>query len=181
MSQENTTKIRLNLPSATAVWRNRPIRYLILCGALLIAAIAVTTAVMLASFRNRALAESERELKNTALILSEQIDRSFQALELVQRSVVEKIQALGIASSEDYARQMSGRDVHLMLKDESNGLFHVDALTLIGADGPDRITASEVAERGGTIAWDILSSLSGRLTRIYHRNGHVEHIAPPVW
>lgn len=56
-----------------------------------------------------------------------------------------------------------------------------DIATLIGADGGDRIAAPEVAERAGTIAWDILSSLSARLTRIYHRNGHVEHIAPPVW
>lgn len=56
-----------------------------------------------------------------------------------------------------------------------------DIATLIGADASDRITASEVAERAGTIAWDILSTLSGRLTRIYHRNGHVEHIAPPSW
>jgi PAS domain-containing protein len=114
---------------------NRPIRYLILCGALLIAAIAVGTALLLSNFHNRALVDSERELKNTALILAEQIDRSFQALELVQGSVIERMHSLRIASSQDYAREMSGQDVHRMLKDKINGLVHVDAITLIDADG----------------------------------------------
>jgi diguanylate cyclase (GGDEF)-like protein/PAS domain S-box-containing protein len=115
--------------------RNRPILILILCGALLIAAIAVGTLIIVDNFRQRALAESERELKNTALILAEQIDRSFQAIELVQTSVVAKIQSLEISSSEDLTRQMSGQDVHLMLKTSINGLAQVDAITLINADG----------------------------------------------
>ena len=117
------------------MWHNSPIRYLILCGVLLISAIAVSTAITVDSFRNRALVDSERELKNTALILAEQLDRSFQAVELVQSSVMEKIQSLGIASSEDYGRQMSGQDVHLMLKTSISGLVQVDAVTLINADG----------------------------------------------
>src|SRR5476651_558733 len=117
------------------MWRDRPTRYFILCGALLIAAIVVGIVMMVGNFRNRALVDSERELKNTALILAEQIDRSFQAIELVQRSVVEKVQSLGIASSEDYTRQMSGQDVHLMLKASISGLVQADAITLINADG----------------------------------------------
>jgi diguanylate cyclase (GGDEF)-like protein/PAS domain S-box-containing protein len=117
------------------VWHNRPIRYLILCGVLLITMIAVGTAIMVVNFRNRALLESERELKNTALILAEQIDRSFQALDLVQRSVVEKVQSLDAASRQDYQRQMSGQGVHLMLKDKTSGLIHVDSIALIDRDG----------------------------------------------
>jgi diguanylate cyclase (GGDEF)-like protein len=135
VSRAKISQIRLGAVFGLAVWRDRPIRYLIICGVLLIAAIAVSTAIMVGNFRNRALDDNERELKNTALILAEEIDRSFQGLELVQRSVIEKIQSLGIASSEDYARQMSGRDVHLMLKASISGLVHVDAITLINADG----------------------------------------------
>src|SRR4051812_17153681 len=114
---------------------HHPIRYLILCGVLLIATIAVGTAIMVGNFRARALADSERELKNTALILAAQIERSFQAVELVQRSLMERIKALGIDSSEDYARQVSGQAVHLMLKDKINGLVHVDAIALVDGDG----------------------------------------------
>ena len=76
--------------------RHRPVRSLVLFGVLLIAAIVIGIAVAAHTFRDRELANSERELKNTALILSEQIDRSFQAIELVQNSVTQKIQSLGI-------------------------------------------------------------------------------------
>ncbi len=90
---------------------------------------------MVGNLRDRALLESERELKNTALILAEQIDRTFQAIDLVQSSVLEKIQSLGIASSEDYTRRMSGEDVHQMLKASTSGLVQIYAISLINADG----------------------------------------------
>jgi len=101
----------------------------------LIAAIVIGTAIMVGNLRERALLESERELKNTALILAEQIDRTFQGIDLVQSSVLEKIQSQGIASSEDYTRRMSGEDVHLMLKASTSGLVQIYAISLINADG----------------------------------------------
>ena len=45
-----------------------PIRYPILCGVLLIVAIAAGTAIMVGNFRARALAGTERELEYRALI-----------------------------------------------------------------------------------------------------------------
>jgi diguanylate cyclase (GGDEF)-like protein len=101
----------------------------------LIAAIVIGTAIMVGNLRERALLESERELTNTALILAEQIDRTFQGIDLVQSSVLEKIQSQGIASSEDYTRRMSGEDVHLMLKASTSGLVQIYAISLINADG----------------------------------------------
>lgn len=53
--------------------------------------------------------------------------------------------------------------------------------TLLGSDTGPSITASAVADAAGTIAWDIIASLQGRLPRLYHRNGTVEHLAPPMW
>ena len=135
MSQAIISQMRLGANFGLAVWRNRPIRYLILCGLALIAAIVIGTAIMAGNLRERALLDSERELKNTALILAEQLDRTFQGIDLVQTSMVEKIQSLGIASSEDFVRRMSGQDVHLMLKASISGLLQVGALTLIDADG----------------------------------------------
>src|SRR5262249_4788204 len=96
---------------------------------------ALGIAALALHFRDRALADAERELGNTALILAEQSDRAFQALDLVQKSLIERMQALGIASPQDYARQMSGLDVHLMLKDKINGLPHVASLGVFSADG----------------------------------------------
>jgi hypothetical protein len=38
------------------------------------------------------LAESERELKRLVFVLAEQIDRSFQSMELIQTAVIERMQ-----------------------------------------------------------------------------------------
>jgi diguanylate cyclase (GGDEF)-like protein/PAS domain S-box-containing protein len=121
--------------TGSAVWRNRPIRYLILCGVTLVAAIVVGTAIMVGNLRDRALFNNERELKNTALILAEEVDRTFQAVDLVQGSVLARIQSLGIASSEDYARRMSGDDVYQMLKASTSGVVQAYAISLINSDG----------------------------------------------
>jgi len=61
------------------------------------------------------------------------------------------------------------------------GVSEGDVATLIGADGLERITATEVAETAETISWDVLASLQARLPRFYHREGMVEAIAPPMW
>ncbi len=90
---------------------------------------------MAGNLRSRALFESERELKNTALILSEQIDRTFQGVDLVQSSIIDSIQSLGITSSEDYERRMSSQDVHQMLKASTSGLVQIYAISLINAEG----------------------------------------------
>jgi hypothetical protein len=102
---------------------------------LLIAAIAAGTVLTVEHSKNRALADSQRELKNTALILSQQIDRSFQAIELVEKSVAVRVNSLGITSSQDFVRQMSGQDVDLMLKASISGLEQADYLQIISADG----------------------------------------------
>ena len=64
---------------------------------------------------------------------------------------------------------------------EVPGVAEGDIATLIGRDGQDAISASDVAAEAGTISWDVLASLQPRLPRFYHRNGAVEAIAPPMW
>ena len=86
---------------------------------------------VLADLRGRVLTASQRELRNTAVILAEQTDRAFQAVELMQSGLLEIVSARGIATAEYYERLMSGRDVHLMLKDKVAGWPHIGAITLI--------------------------------------------------
>ena len=52
----------------SAVFRGGPIRWLILGGMLLVAAIAIGATLMAGNFRERALQNSERELENTVLL-----------------------------------------------------------------------------------------------------------------
>lgn len=42
-----------------------------------------------------------------------------------------------------------------------------DEFVLLGAQGRDRITASELARRRNTIAWEVLAGMAWRLTRVY--------------
>ncbi|HEV2627426.1 MAG TPA: EAL domain-containing protein [Pseudolabrys sp.] len=111
------------------------LRYLLICASLLLGCIIVCTGFLVASFRERTLADTERELRNTALIVAEQLDRSFQAIDLVQRSVLEEVAAERIQTSDDLTRLMSGGDIRQMLKDKISGLAQVDALVIVNAEG----------------------------------------------
>jgi alanine racemase len=46
-----------------------------------------------------------------------------------------------------------------------------DAATLIGADGGERQTAEDLARRIGTINYEVVCGISGRVPREYHRDG----------
>jgi alanine racemase len=46
-----------------------------------------------------------------------------------------------------------------------------DVVTLIGADGSERVTAEELARRIDTINYEILCGVSARVPRAYHRDG----------
>ena len=132
-SPDSTSAVGNSAPPGEA--RARPVALPIACAIVLITAIAAGTSALVFHFRDRALADTERELSNIALILAEQSDRAFQAVELVQKSLIEQMRSRGITSSEDYERQMSGQDVHMMLKDRVSALPHVDAVTMINSEG----------------------------------------------
>ena len=52
-----------------------PVLWLTVCGALLVAAILAGTMMMVGEFRERALANGERELENTVLLLTRHFDQ----------------------------------------------------------------------------------------------------------
>jgi len=113
----------------------RSIRGYIFSGTLLIATIAVGTAMMVSNFRERALRSSERELENTVLLLARHYDQQFEEFEVVQRELVAYIGSTGIASSEAFKRQMSGHDMYEILKNKSNGSPDVAGVNIFDSDG----------------------------------------------
>jgi alanine racemase len=54
-----------------------------------------------------------------------------------------------------------------------DGVAVDDEVVIIGEQGADRIDADEVAERAGTISWEILAGISARVPRLYIRDGAV--------
>jgi diguanylate cyclase (GGDEF)-like protein len=99
------------------------------------AAVTATMVLLLSNLRDRAIADSERELQNTALVLAAQTDRAFQAVDLVESGVVERMQSLAIVSSEDFDRGMSTYETNVVLKDKLSGLPHIDVVALVNSHG----------------------------------------------
>src|SRR3954466_7095943 len=97
--------------SVAAAVRGGPIRWLILGGTLLIAAIAIGATVMAGNFREGALHNAERELKNTVLLLARHFDQQLEDFEVVQKDLIDYMRANGIATTETYTRRMSTEDI----------------------------------------------------------------------
>src|SRR5665213_187992 len=107
----------------------------LLGGALLIAAIALATAMTVSNFRERALKSSERELENTVLLLARHFDQQFEEFEVVQKELISYIRSTGIATTEAFKREMSGHDMREILKNKSNGSPDVAGINIFASDG----------------------------------------------
>src|ERR1700722_15593976 len=102
-----------------------PIRWLVLCGALLIAAIAIGTAVMVGNFRERALNSSERELANTVLLRARHFDQQLEDFTVIQNDVVAQIRLAGISSPDIFRDRMATPEWHEMLRSRVGGYSDV--------------------------------------------------------
>ena len=130
MASTGTTSFRI-----ASAFRGGPIRWLILGGTLLIAAIAIGATIMAGNFRERALRSSERELENTVLLLARHFDQQLEDFQVVQKDLIAFMRSSGIATAENYKRRMSGHDIHLMLKSKIEALSYVGGINVFDAEG----------------------------------------------
>src|SRR5450432_2853227 len=112
-----------------------PIRWLVLCGALLIAAIAIGTAVTVGNFRERALQSSERELENTVLLLARHFDRELEDFTAIQKDVVAQIGRDGMTSSDSLRGQISSLEWHDMLRTKVGRYSDVAGVNVFDSEG----------------------------------------------
>src|SRR5258708_3809783 len=115
--------------------RRGPIRWLVLCGIMLIAAIALGTAIAVGSFRQRALETHQHELENTALLLTRHFDQQLEDFGLVQKDIVAQIRHSGIAAPDVFKGEMSTLDMHEMLRAKVSGSSNVAGVNIFAADG----------------------------------------------
>ena len=115
--------------------RSGPIRWLVVGGALLIAAIAIGSVLMAQNFRERALRNSSRELENTVLLLAHHFDQQLQDFAVIQKDFVDQVRASGIAAREDFRKRFSGQDVHRMLRSKIEALPHIGDVNIVDAEG----------------------------------------------
>src|SRR6201995_1972853 len=117
-----------------ARWRD-PILWLILCGCFLVAAIFAGTTMMVGEFRERAIANSERELENTVRLLTRHFDQQFDDTEVIAADVIRGMQVSRIETAHALRAKMSTFDAHELLKSKVAVLSYVGEVTIFDADG----------------------------------------------
>ena len=102
----------------------RPLLRLYACTAFLIVLLLATNAAIILHLRESELLDQESQLTNLSLTLAEQAERSFQSVDLVVSSVVDRIAAEGVTDAASYVQKMMGHDVHLLLREKISGIPH---------------------------------------------------------
>ena len=111
------------------------IQRLILSAIVLVVAIMLGTGYFALQYRGRALEVAERELSNSALLLSRHFDQQLSDLQHVHDDVVASLLADGVHTSDGFERKMSTLSVHEMLRAKLAVLPHVGAFNLWNANG----------------------------------------------
>src|SRR6201992_3699173 len=115
--------------------RRDPIRWLVACGLVLIAAIAIGTAVTISNSRDRALASSERELQNNVLLLAQHFDQQLDDMQVPLDDLIAQMHASGVATPDDFRRDMSSHEMHLLMKAKVSGASEIAGINVYDADG----------------------------------------------
>jgi diguanylate cyclase (GGDEF)-like protein/PAS domain S-box-containing protein len=121
------------LPSADKKTLSHRLRWLACGTALAIAAIVGANALILTQLHHSTLRDVQDDLLRQSLALSELVERTLQATDLMLTSVSERAGAL--ASAEDGRQQLDGEAFHILLKEKMSGLPQVHALGYLDANG----------------------------------------------
>ena len=124
------------LPSRDSAWSlsfsdRAPIFVALSFGVML----AVGAGLLVSQLRRNALDNNGQELQRLALVLADQAERAFEAVELVQDSLVERLQTDGVKSPEQFRQHMTGLAAHEDMRSRIHGLPQLDALIAVDADG----------------------------------------------
>ena len=111
-----------------------PIRWLILGGALLIAAITIGTTIMAGNFRERALNSRERELENTVLLLARQFDQHLDDFTIVEKDLAAQIQSTG-STPETLRGKLATFEWHEVLKTKVGAYSDIAGVNVFDAEG----------------------------------------------
>jgi len=110
---------------------------LVLCvgGALLSVLLVAGVWWFVEAGRASALNDAQDELMTLSRALSEDTDRALQGTEMLKTGVVERLQAMGVASGPDLARVAGTVEFHELLNREALGLVYVERLAVSDANG----------------------------------------------
>ncbi len=97
--------------------------------------VAVTAAVMILDQRDRTLQAADHELHSVSVILANEVEHGFEAVELVQIGLLERLKSSGLRTADDLRHLMAGQANYDDLRSRERSLPQLDAITVIDADG----------------------------------------------
>jgi diguanylate cyclase (GGDEF)-like protein len=115
--------------------RGGPIRWLVIGGLILIAAITVGTTIMAGNFRERALRSSEQQLENTVLLMARHFDQQLEDFMGIQREIVAQIEKSRMASPDAFRTQLSSPEWHDLLRLRLRAYTDVAGVNVFDANG----------------------------------------------
>ncbi len=113
----------------------RIVRLVIGCGVVLIVGVIGAVGFMVAHHRDHVIHSTERELSNTVLLLSRHFDQQISQIRDSERNFIAQIRGAGIATREDFAREMASEQTHAMLQEMANADSGVTSVCVYDADG----------------------------------------------
>jgi diguanylate cyclase (GGDEF)-like protein len=114
---------------------NTPYRILLVGMIMLGTVIAVTTWPLIMHLREDALSRADREQRSLSLLLANQAERAFEAVEFVQTAILERLQDGGVRTPEAFRQQMSGTAMQEELRQRGRMLPQLDAIVISDAAG----------------------------------------------
>jgi len=106
-----------------------------MCGAILIGAIALGTAIVITEFRERALQSTIREMSNTVLLVARHFDQQFDEFQLPIRDVVETLEQRARTAADPSAIDFGSAETHLWLASRINASTDLSGINIFDATG----------------------------------------------
>ena len=108
---------------------------MILLGGLIAASVTFGTALLIHTRYNQTVTESKRQLRSLSLVLGDQVERSFQAIEVVQNMAIGRMNAAGMTSAPALKAIGSSLEWNDILKDWAATSSNIRSLAIIDDAG----------------------------------------------
>ncbi|MGY3236611.1 diguanylate cyclase (GGDEF)-like protein [Bradyrhizobium sp. USDA 4472] len=116
-------------------WRGAPLTWLIVGGFVLMAAMAVGTALTVDRFRQNAIESGRDSLESSVRLLARHFDRQFEDFAVLQKSIIAELESYGIDSPDVFRSEMSTLAMHEVLRTKASGWSDVAGANLFDSRG----------------------------------------------
>ncbi len=128
-------------------------RWIIAATALLALLFVAATAAVILTLHKSLVEDEKSDLRNLALILAEETDRSFQSVEMAQRTLLNDIDRFKITTPDAFNFHMASKEVRIVLRNNIAALPHISELGIGAVDGSlVNSTATIVASADGPLS-----------------------------